>query len=204
MGQPGGIPGGGIASLAPQVGGQLGGFGQMMNQAVAPQPTMLGFSQAGRPPGGAENEILRQQPLSPQMPGYMQQQAHQQAQQRMGQPSMGQPSMGQPSMGQPGMGQRSIGDMSFFQPPQQGGFAPPVGGQPGMGQMPPGMAQRQQPFTAANDLDINQYNLMRSQAQGPFGAPGAPGMGPPGMQRRGIGGIGGIGGLASMMGGFRR
>jgi hypothetical protein len=70
-----------------------------------------------------------------------------------------------------------------------------------MGQMPPGMAQRQQPFTAANDLDINQFNLMRSQLQGPFGAPGAPGMGPPGMQRRGISGIAS---LASMMGGFRR
>jgi len=47
MGQPGGIPGGGIAGLAPQMGGQMGGFGQMVNQAVS-QPGMAapggGFS----------------------------------------------------------------------------------------------------------------------------------------------------------------
>jgi hypothetical protein len=34
-----GVPGGGIAGLAPQMGGQMGGFGQMLNQAV-PQPGM--------------------------------------------------------------------------------------------------------------------------------------------------------------------
>jgi hypothetical protein len=130
MGQPGGVPGGGIAGLAPQVGRQMGGFGQMMNQAVV-----------------------------------------------------------QPGMAQPGTGERSIGDMtSFFQPPQQGS------------QTAPAPTYSQQP-TAANASAMNQFNLMQSQAQGRFGAPGAPGMGPPGMQRRGISGIGG---LASMMGGFRR
>lgn len=44
-----GVPGGGIAGLAPQVGGQMGGFGQIMNQAMIPPGGQYGAPLPGTP-----------------------------------------------------------------------------------------------------------------------------------------------------------
>lgn len=63
MGQPGGIPGGGIAGLLPQVSGQMGGFGKIVNQAVA-QPGRGGVM----PPPGmmyGPNDALMPIPRDP-------------------------------------------------------------------------------------------------------------------------------------------
>ena len=141
MGQPGGVPGGGIASLAPQVGGQMGGFGQMMNQAVA-QP---GMAQPGMAqPGMGERSIgdmtsffqpPQQGSQTAPAPTYSQQPTAANAsamnqfnlRQSQAQGTFGAP--GAPGMGPPGM-QRPQGGMGppGMQRPQGGmGVARPQG-----------------------------------------------------------------------------
>jgi hypothetical protein len=141
MGQPGGVPGGGIASLAPQVGGQMGGFGQMMNQAVV-QPGMAqpGMAQPGMAqPGMGERSIgdmtsffqpPQQGSQTAPAPTYSQQPTAANAsamnqfnlRQSQAQGTFGAP--GAPGMGPPGM-QRPQGGMGVARPQ---GLASMMGG----------------------------------------------------------------------------
>ena len=138
MGQPGGIPGGGIAGLAPQMGGQMGGFGQMVNQAVSqpgmaapgggfsPMTTLGGFmggnpampAPGGMPPQtGVGGQMLDQAALQAQMQAQMQRP----------------PSMLGGMVGQPGglVSSNEFGQtVNVTQPPRKTPGIPP-GGKPG-------------------------------------------------------------------------